>query len=640
MDYLELRKRKVFHKYIDSDIFNTKTESNLNKSYHPPKYSTTQPSLDKTKNDIFNYKEDPVKTKPLKKRQIHLKNYKSDIFNLNSNETKRKKSYQRIDVNFSTCFEGIKDNEEYKKDLCQYTLIHRPQQEEYKVDKYFNKDSAISRYYKELYGDIKNGIFPIKEKMSRTLQNSPEKTNNAFENGMKNYEKRKIRIKRDLTETNDVGADGKKIPGEHLGQEKDNKGNKIIYNKRRIDIYGQNLDNKNNREFIKEKNGIAFNHKLNKQLEQQSNIFNDNKKDLNTNMNEFIQNQIKEIENKKILIEKIKKEREEMNKKINEQKQQNVNNEKLYCSNIKWSDLGAQQSLFKMTFTMGDLNNNQEETTAFQRKMQDLSNSNNIDILSKKKRPINLNNLKKLNKTIDENNGEKINEIINNVAENDLRYDQKKGILNRTTTSYLFNDKTSDDKIKKIVNSMNKNIRSARQSKSKKKNDKFIKIMGKNSGINKTSNNSKNKTEHKVHDYKLVYPLKNNKFNNFDNKDITKILLTKGINAFDVKKNVLGTGDLNSVEFKVREDDENNEKNIEEKIKIIEDDFNNNKCKVTINKNKKKKITKDNRNPKEKEIKEKGKPNKTINNPKYKKSFTGQYPKINLQYKNNTNTKK
>ena len=61
MDYLELRKRKVFHKYIDSDIFNTKTESNLNKSYHPPKYSTTQPSLDKTKNDIFNYKEDPVK---------------------------------------------------------------------------------------------------------------------------------------------------------------------------------------------------------------------------------------------------------------------------------------------------------------------------------------------------------------------------------------------------------------------------------------------------------------------------------------------------------------------------------------------------------------------------------------------------
>ncbi len=181
---------------------------------------------------------------------------------------------------------------------------------------------------------------------------------------------------------------------------------------------------------------------------------------------------------------------------------------------------------------------------------------------------------------------------------------------------------------------MNKNIKSARQSKSKKKNDKIIKIMGKNSGINNKNNNN-NKNEHKVHDYKLVYPIKNSQFNKYDNKEIKKILLTKGINAFDVKKNVLGTGDLNTVEFKVKEDDENNEKNIDEKIKIIENDFNKNKCKVTINKEKKKKITKDNRNPNEKEIKEKGKTNRANYNNKYKKSFTGQYPIVNLSYKNN-----
>ena len=635
MDYIELRKRKVFHKYLDSDIFNTKVESNLNKSYRPPKYSTTQPSFEKTKNDIFNSKEkDQENTKPFTKRHIHLKNYQSEIFNFNFNDNKRKKSNNRKNVNYSTCFDGIKDEEQFKKEISQYTLIHRPKQEEYKVDKYFQKESAISRYYKELYGDEKNGVFPIKEKLSRTIQNSPEKRNNVFENNMKNYEKRKIRLKKGLIEDNDVGADGRKYPGEHLGQEKDNKGNKIVYNKRKIDIYGQNSDNTNNRELIKEKNGLSFNPKLKKQLEQQSNIFNDNSKDINTNMNEFIQNKKNEKEKQKKIKERIENEREEMDKKLNEKKNQNKNNEKLHPINLKWSDLGAQQSLFKMTFTMGDLNNNQEETTAFERKMQDLSNSNNIDIFSKKKKIINLKKLKKINHTFDENNGEKITEIINNLPDNNLREDQKKGILNRTTTSYLFNDNTSDEKLKKIINSMNKNIKSARQSKSKKKNDKIIKIMGKNSGINNKNNNN-NKNEHKVHDYKLVYPIKNSQFNKYDNKEIKKILLTKGINAFDVKKNVCGTGDLNTVEFKVKEDDENNEKNIDEKIKIIENDFNKNKCKVTINKEKKKKITKDNRNPNEKEIKEKGKTNKANYNNKYKKSFTGQYQIVNLSYKNN-----
>ena len=66
MNVIELRKKKVFNKYHDSDIFNTRTEPNLNKTYRPPKYKTTQPSLEKTKSDIFNTKDksvDPNKTK-------------------------------------------------------------------------------------------------------------------------------------------------------------------------------------------------------------------------------------------------------------------------------------------------------------------------------------------------------------------------------------------------------------------------------------------------------------------------------------------------------------------------------------------------------------------------------------------------
>ena len=45
MNLIELRKRTLFKKYHDSDIFNTQADANINKSYRPPKYKTAQPSL-------------------------------------------------------------------------------------------------------------------------------------------------------------------------------------------------------------------------------------------------------------------------------------------------------------------------------------------------------------------------------------------------------------------------------------------------------------------------------------------------------------------------------------------------------------------------------------------------------------------
>ena len=112
MDYIELRKRKLFKKYHESDIFNIKTEPNMNKTYRPSLHKTVQPSLDKTKSYIFNKKEkngDLKKSKTVTKRKLHLKNYKSDIFNTNVNDINRKKSCKRINVNYSTCFDGIKN---------------------------------------------------------------------------------------------------------------------------------------------------------------------------------------------------------------------------------------------------------------------------------------------------------------------------------------------------------------------------------------------------------------------------------------------------------------------------------------------------------------------------------------------------
>ena len=635
MNVIELRKRKVFNKYHDSDIFNTRTEPNLNKTYRPPKYKTTQPSLEKTKSDIFNTKDksiDPNKTKSLKKRQINLRNYKSDIFNLKKDIKNRKKSCKRMNVNYSTCFDGIKNDEEYKKDLHKYTLKHRPKQKQYDIDKYFNKESAINRYYKELYGDEKSGVFPEKIKLNKTTKNSPSKNIiNTFKNNMKIFENRKKTLKRELTEKNDVGVDGKKKPGEHLGQAIDSKGNKIKFNKRKMDLYGQSLDNKNNKKIIKEKNGLEFNPKMNKQLEFQSNIFNEENKDIEKKMYDYIYNKKEEKERKKILKEKVKKEREDMAKKIKELKEKNINkdNTKLAPSTMKWSDPESQNY-----FKKGDLNNNQDEESAFQRKMKDISDSDNIDVLSKNKKAFNIKKLKKtkINNNND-NNVHKIKEILNNIPDNTLREDQKLGIINKSTTSnFLNNNSKNEEKLKKIYNTINNNIKSARLSKSKKKEDKIIKIMGKNSkNINKTTNNSKEKNVNKVYNYTLVYSTKN-KFDKFENADIKKIFIEKGIHAFDVKKNELSIGDLNSVKFKIRESDDNNEKEIEQKIKLIEDELNKNKYNVKINKEKIKKLAKNNRDTKE--SKEKGKLNKTPYKSKGKKSHISQFPKVDLKYKN------
>ena len=134
---------------------------------------------------------------------------------------------------------------------------------------------------------------------------------------------------------------------------------------------------------------------------------------------------------------------------------------------------------------------------------------------------------------------------------------------------------------------------STRLSKNKKKKDSIIKIMGKNSGLNKTFNNTnsnENNNEYKDLNYTLVYP-KRNQFDRFENQDIKKIFGNKGVHIYDVKKSELSVGDLNTIKFKVREGD-SNDKSIEEKIKIVEDDLIKNKYKVSINKDKKKKLEK------------------------------------------------
>ena len=283
MDYIELRKRTVFKRYHDSDIFNLKKDSKLNKSSIPSKNRTTQGSLEKTKNDLFNTLESQktIKVKPLKKK-IYVQNYLSkDIFNsdfIDSDREKNKK--QRINVNASSCFNGVLNNEEYKKDLNNYTNAHRSKKKDYNVDKYFNKISAIGRYYTELYGDEKSGVFPPNKIMtSKTMKNSPNKKatiNSVFKSNLKDFELRKRKIK--INNINfELSANGKN----KLYNSTEPVKNKIVsFNTKKVDLFGKNLDNKNNRNIIKNIDGIKYNSKLYKQLEIQSNIFGEENKDI------------------------------------------------------------------------------------------------------------------------------------------------------------------------------------------------------------------------------------------------------------------------------------------------------------------------------------------------------------------------
>ena len=73
----------------------------------------------------------------------------------------------------------------------------------------------------------------------------------------------------------------------------------VSYNKKKVDLYGYNLDNKNNKNIIKEKDGIKSNSKLYKQLDYESNIFYEQNKDIKTKMFNYIKNKNEEKENKR-----------------------------------------------------------------------------------------------------------------------------------------------------------------------------------------------------------------------------------------------------------------------------------------------------------------------------------------------------
>ena len=133
-----MSRKQIYEKIFKSDIFNN--DPSLTTQVPKVHIRESQPSLTNTKNNIFNTeKKVPNKEAKAKifinRKLVYSKIYGSDIFNQTipvdkkNNESIKKK---RNANNYSSCFDNMKNNSEYKKNLESYTKEKRAEKKCYR----------------------------------------------------------------------------------------------------------------------------------------------------------------------------------------------------------------------------------------------------------------------------------------------------------------------------------------------------------------------------------------------------------------------------------------------------------------------------------------------------------------------------
>ena len=625
-------RKEIYDKYFHSNIFNT--EPILNESLPPARIKISQSSLNNTKNDIFNTEKNPIKPnitkKGIKRLGVYSKLYGSDIFCQTQpieNDKKKKDGVRKIRNanNFSTCLDSMKNNEEYIKNLKNYSKIHRAEKKEYNPDKYLVKESAAERYYKEVYEPHGSSVLP-----ERHYSAGPE--------NKQIYAEKKKFLKKELTQYNDCGADKKKKPGVHEGQNEDKK----IFAKKKNDWTEKNSSGFH---YVESTTNPQNNAKINKLLYLQSHLFKDNEK---TKQNENNPNLNVEKINSRIEEEKAKIDRHERYHLGNENQKRDLkdNDRSLWGSvhtkweksNLDWRD--PQTELMFGTGISQDVNNNfgPNGPNAFQRKLNNLADTKNKDTINEEKK-IPINDIQKppSEEVVNSQALEKVEEVLNEIP--NLKEDKKFKIKMNATTSTL-NPEIEWDKKAKTLNRFYTNRKSFNRSDNK--NKQIITKIG-DPTVNKEKKNEK-KLGCDYSDYVLSYPTKG-QFEKFEEGEIKKIFGIKGVQIYDVQKNMFDKGTYNTIKFKVAENED--EKSLKKKMDEITKDFEKQNYKVLINKQEKKDLKKNFKNlvgkpgskmliineniVDGKEVKLTKIPDKV----KYKNSFSKQYGLINNQYKKN-----
>ena len=607
-----MSREQVLEKYFNSDIFNTapiKVEK-----IPTVRVRQSQTSLANTKNDIFNTEKkaqnaESFVKKLVNRKLVYSKIYGSDIFN-QTNPTESKINKVRNRNNFSTCFDNMKNNEEYKKNLQSYAKEKRAEKKSFKPDKYLNTETPAERYYKEMYNN--NGkIFP-ENNLKKDLINKEK------------YAEKKRNLKNDINKINDEISEIKTNP----------KNSKQIY-VRKKNKWTEN--NSGGYKFINAKISQFDNAKINKQLNLQSNIFqnSENKLEKSEILNyDKIKSRLEEEKNKEYLNNTYHISHNNQNNKSPDLS----NNDKLLFGSVhtKWekSNIDWHNPITELMF--GNLKSKEMNSsfgpngpTPFQRKLNQLADSKNIDtITEKEKNPINNFEKQNVNNDINDIGIHKVEKILEETS--DLKEDKKLKIKMNATTSLLNSDNDLEKKIKTLSNYYTNPL------KTKKLKKEITAKVGTKYATKDEKNNNSNS------DYVLNYATKD-QFEKFGENEIKKMFAKYGVHIYDVHKNMFDNGSYNTIQFKVRQNKD--EEKIKEKMNEIEKNLSKN-YKVKINKEEKKDLKINNKNFVNEPGKKVGVYNENIgnqkeekkyfkinNNIKRKQSFSRQFQQINYKYK-------
>ena len=584
-------RKEYFGKYCSSDIFNLIQKSPLYEI--KPKIRLNCSTLENTKEDLFNIRKekrinrnenkDIYFSSSAEKRKINYeKIYGSDIFNLKAKSVERRNGRHHMPniANKSTCFEEMKNNEEYIKEFKQYT--------------------------KEKRGDD-NNKYNIK-----TIENNNK---NEF-----NYIKRR---------TTDIGSENN---NKIINRNKNSNSIQNFRKKHPLTLYSSQK-----RHFVDLDECRENNCAINKQLQFESFLFSNQD-------NNYIKSQedINEINTR---INKRKHTPNNFNIlgqpiiRVNRKKNFNDNIHSSMCelhpkkigpSNMKWDDPSS-EVMFSLDYTNNLYKNyGPKGPTAYQRRLHQFADSDNLDTLSglKKNYGNNFKNIKK--PKTDEIKNKEEQKKIENILEGVPNLSEGKKILIKMNSSILdFND---DKELSNKAKDLNIFLK---EEKTKKKEitDKINHIDNKKIENNKNFDN-----------YIITYGIRGgNNLEKYNENEIKNFFGKKGISVYDIHKNNFPRGrSYNTIELKISGNNNNNELN--KKIKLIQDDLIKKNCKVKIEKIKKSNnikktvtnpggkiaIMKENIINKKEENRYKMMPKEY----KTKSNFTKQFSGINYSYKN------
>ena len=555
-------RKDIFNKYYASDIFNQNPKFKIKQT--KPKLRLNRSSLENTKEDVFNIgiekrinrnndqnndKERYLSQSAEKRRKKIAKIYGSDIFNTRKEEPIQRKKGKREVKNArsnSTCFEEMKNNEEYKKDLIYYYNEHRGQKKPFSPELYLETVSPQLRYYNNYYENHCEGILP-----STYLKSE----GNIDENKLR-YIKRKMNLLKNERLFNDVGVDKKRKEGENPYLE-------IRYAKRNpINIYKGDK-----RRFVDLDEYPENNCRINKQIQFESHIFTNDKNNSNKTNEE-----IQEINDR---IEREKHKHYHMDVlgrpiiRVNRNNKIFSHDKNLSPANIRWSSPQAEIMFGTQHSRSMYKNFGPKGPNSYQIKLYQFADSENIDTLSGVEKP-KYENMKrpKKDEAINDETTKKIIDMVNNLQ--NLNERQKLEIKMKTSVLDCKNDNDWENKVK-TINDYYKN--------SKNKKIKNKEITEKVNNINKSTNDNK---DYGFQDYVITYGNKGNQFEKFDDNELKKMFGTKGLNAYDIHKNPFPKGNYNTITLKVAGNGNNNE--ISKKVKLIQEDLNKKNYKVNIQK--------------------------------------------------------